>query len=230
MVIKSDLDPWEEIRAGRADQAGANIYWLYCGVRKNDLALIATTLKAVINREQWKQWKWIGQEFKCNSLRECLLRKPPNGIGADLNVLRRVIYDDKQALDMLDKALQNPVGSNQYPGQAALPIDEPLYNIQALPRAPSGTSIEAAIRRLRADERPIAKDLHAKVLLGELSPHRAAVLAGYRKEPTPLEQILKLLRKIPADERANVVAEINRLDEEGRRCAGQTPDGLTSSR
>src|SRR5262249_17023540 len=56
-------------------------------------------------------------------------------------------------------------------------------------KAPTGTSIEYALRRLRDDDRPIAKKLHAKVLTGELSAHRAAVLAGYRKEPTPLEQI-----------------------------------------
>src|SRR6516165_4741266 len=108
MTIKSNLDPWDEIRAGRADEAGANIYWLYSGVQKNDVKLIAITLKAIIKREQWRRWRWVGQEFECGSLRECLLRKPPKGIGADINLLRRLIYDDEDALDKLDAALQNP--------------------------------------------------------------------------------------------------------------------------
>jgi hypothetical protein len=195
MVIQSNLDPWEEIRAGRADQAGANIYWLYSGIQKNDLKLIATTLKTIIKREEWRRWRWIGQEFECQSLRECLLRHPPKGIGADIPVLRRLIYDDKQALDMLDAALQNPVGSNQYPSEKDKDLFEPVDNVNTLSR-PTGNAIEYALRRLRADDRPLAKELHTKVLAGELSPHRAAVLAGYRKELTPMEQIQKLWAKL----------------------------------
>jgi hypothetical protein len=200
MVIQSNLDPWEEIRAGRADQAGANIYWLYSGIQKNDLKLIASTLKSIIKREEWRHWRWIGQDFECQSLRECLLRHPPKGIGADITVLRRLIYDDKQAIDMLDTALQNPVGSNQYPSEKGKDLFEPVDNVNTLKR-PDGNAIEYALRRLRADERPLAKELHTKVLAGELSPHRAAVLAGYRKELTPLEQIQKLWTKLNRDER-----------------------------
>src|SRR6516165_2608174 len=97
------LDPWEEIRAGRADQAGADIYALYSAIKSKDLKLLALTLKLIIKDREWQRWRWIGQEFGCSSLRECLLRHPPNGIGADLNVLRRLIYDDKEALDRLDE-------------------------------------------------------------------------------------------------------------------------------
>lgn len=100
--------------------------------------------------------------------------------GADLTILRRLIYDDKKALDLLDQALKNE------PGRPRELFDGTLYNIQGH-KAPSGTSIEAALRRLRSDDRPIAKELHAKVLAGELSAHRAAVLAGYRKEPRQCE-------------------------------------------
>jgi hypothetical protein len=210
MVIQSNLDPWEEIRAGRADQAGANIYWLYSGIQKNDLKLIASTLKSIIKRKEWRRWRWIGQEFVCQSLRECLLRHPPKGVGADIPVLRRLIYDDKQALDMLDAALQNPVGSNQYPSEEDKDLFEPLYNVQGH-KAPTGNSLEAALRRLRGDERPLAKELHAKVLAGELSPHRAAVLAGYRKEPDPEKTILKLLPKLNAEQIMRIKKAVNAL-------------------
>jgi hypothetical protein len=73
---------------------------------------------------------------------------------ADLTILRRLIYDDKKALDLLDQALKNPVGSNQH----ALPLDEGLYNVQDH-KAPTGTSIEAALRRLRSDGRNVAGGL-----------------------------------------------------------------------
>jgi hypothetical protein len=204
MAIQSNLDPWEEIRAGRADQAGADIYWLYSGLQKNDLKLIALTLKSVIKREEWRCWHWIGQEFKCNSLRECLLRKPPNGVGADIGLLRRLVYDDKAALNALDEALQQPIGTNQYPDQQSLPVDEGVDIINTL--RPTGTSIEYALRRLRSDDRPLAKELHAKVLTGELSAHRAAVFAGYRKELSPLEQIQKLWAKLTKAQRKEHLA------------------------
>jgi hypothetical protein len=65
--------------------------------------------------------------------------------------------------DEQDQANQRPVGTNQH--------SEPLYNqgsvIQA--QAPSGTSVEAALRRLRK----FRTDLHERVLAGELTPHAA---------------------------------------------------------
>jgi hypothetical protein len=73
------IDPWEEMRCGRADQAGAHLYWLYSAIQKNDLKLIAITLKSIIKFEEWRRWRWLDQEFHCTSLRECLLRHPPKG-------------------------------------------------------------------------------------------------------------------------------------------------------
>jgi hypothetical protein len=39
-----------------------------------------------------------------------------------------------------------------------------VYNVHI--KRPSGYSIEAVLRRLRADDRPIARELHAKVIAG----------------------------------------------------------------
>jgi hypothetical protein len=173
MAIQMNVDPWEEIRCGRADESGASLYLLYSGVQNRDLRLIALTLKSVIKNEQWRKWRWIGDEFGCKSLRECLQNHPPKGIGLkNLEILRRLICDDYEALDMLDAALKNPVGR---------PPSKTVDNINN--SRPTGTSIEYALRRLRADDRPIAKELHAKVCAGELSAHAAAVAAGYRKKP-----------------------------------------------
>jgi hypothetical protein len=200
MTLKPNLDIWEEVKSGRADEAGANFYTLYSAVRKGDFKLIAVVLKSVIKNEDWKHWRWINQEFECGSLREFLFAHPPKGIGAEYNLLRRIVLDDSEAIEMLDQALQQPHGTNRFTSPS---LD--LYNIQDY-KAPSGTSIEAALRRLRADERPIAKELHAKVLTGELSAHRAAVLAGYRKEPDPLKIIRRLIPKLTPEQRQQVIA------------------------
>lgn len=85
--------------------------------------------------------------------------------------------DDPEAVDLLDRALQNPPSAH-------IAFD----NVQGT--APTGTSADAALRRLRKD-RP---DLHARVLARELSPHAAMVEAGFRPRTitAPVDDMAKL--------------------------------------
>jgi hypothetical protein len=78
----------------------------------------------------------------------------------------RSLRDDIEAIDMIDEAVRNPIGTNQHVG---------VDNVHRLKRR-DGNSRDHALRRLR-DHRP---DLHARVLAGELSPHRAMINAGLR--------------------------------------------------
>jgi hypothetical protein len=73
---------------------------------------------------------------------------PLPGLGTDVATVKRIVRDDPEALDMLDKALQKQDGR-----------PETFDNIQGLEPAPTGTSRQQALRRLRKD-RP---DLHARV-------------------------------------------------------------------
>lgn len=77
-------------------------------------------------------------------------------------MIRRLVADDKEALDLLDQALQNPPGTHTG-----------VDNIHA---RPNGTSEAAALRRLRKDK----PELHADVLAGRLTAHGAMVKAGFR--------------------------------------------------
>jgi hypothetical protein len=52
------------------------------------------------------------------------------------------------------------------------------------------------------------RDLFEKVARKELSTHAAAVEAGFRKVPTPLDKIRKLLPKLTAEERAILKDEL----------------------
>lgn len=67
--------------------------------------------------------------------------------------------------------------------------------------APTGTSREAGLRRLRKD-RP---DLHAEVLAGALSTHAAMVKAGFRRRAltvpvdTPENMARALRRNLPPE-------------------------------
>jgi len=67
-------------------------------------------------------------------------------------VARARCADDPEALDLLDRASQNPVGTNV-----------PINNVQTH----EGNSVGAALRRLRKD-RP---DLHTEVLAGALTDY-----------------------------------------------------------
>jgi len=82
---------------------------------------------------------------------------------ADVPTLRRLCADDVVALDALDRATANGVG-------------RPANGNDSLPLKPSVESTPGTLRRLRHD----APELHGRVLAGELSPHAAAVEAGFR--------------------------------------------------
>ncbi len=80
--------------------------------------------------------------------------------------LQRLCGDDPEALDAIDRATAGRQGART----------DLVDNVHEATR-PDGNSSTAAIRRLRKD-RP---DLHARVLTGELSPHKAM-----REAVTPL--------------------------------------------
>jgi hypothetical protein len=69
-------------------------------------------------------------------------------------------------------------------------------NIREVPTRQYGTSLTDTLRRLHRDR----SDLYAKVIAKEMSANAAAIEAGFRKKPTPYEQILRLLPKITADD------------------------------
>jgi hypothetical protein len=75
--------------------------------------------------------------------------------------------------------------------------------IQDKPNAPTGTSTEAALRRL-AKDRP---DLHTRVLAGEITAHAAMVEAGFRKKAASrkrsrLDKAIALIQAMTSTERA----------------------------
>ena len=89
--------------------------------------------------------------------------------------IERLIKHDPKALDLLDRATVGPQGAHRY----IVTVSEPTR----------GHARQYALRRLRKD-RP---DLHARVLAGEMKPHRALVAArlatmkqGEKKADTPM--------------------------------------------
>jgi hypothetical protein len=124
-------------------------------------------LKRVLKEGMWREFVTpMRQVVRYERFEEFVVTPPTKGLGASVDLVRRMVEHDNEALDMLDQALQRPHGVN-------IGADVDNINIQR----PNGTSKEHALRKLRTS----APELHAEVLQGRLSAHAAMVQAGYRK-------------------------------------------------
>jgi hypothetical protein len=149
---------------------------------EHGLTVVPKLVVKIVDEELWRAI-YCGPtktlvEFK--SFAEFVTTSLPEGLGCTIKMIQNICRDSPAALDAIDRATANPVGR-----------PETLDNIQDLRPAPTGTSKDAALRRLRKD-RP---DLHAKVLAEELSANAAMVAAGFRKKPTPDEAAVKAIGK-----------------------------------
>jgi hypothetical protein len=143
-----------------------------------------TLLRRLLSEGSWREFETVrGETVRYNRFTEFVTTAPLKGLGTDIDLVRRIVKDDPEVLDLLDRSLQRPASAHA------------LYNIQGS-EAPTGTSREASLRRLRKD-RP---DLHAEVLEGSLSAHAAMVQAGFRRRTVSVpvdrpDAVAKTLRK-----------------------------------
>lgn len=137
----------------------------------------------------WKHERILSGGSRCNpmSFQEFIHAPYPTGLGASYDVIRPLITADKKLLEAWDRETQrapgNPTGANQH---TKTEDGGSLYNIQdsSIPSAPTGTSEQAGIRRLRKAAE--AGDSRAQlwlddVIAGKVSVHRACVAMGWRK-------------------------------------------------
>ena len=141
---------------------------------EHGLKQLGPAIKKILQEEAWK-YRIVSQTRKeavFNSFTEFVVAEQPEGLGADIDTVKRLIKDDPVAGSMFEAATQ---GKNGRPAKTS-------YIIQGL-SAPKGTSSQAALRRLRK-QRP---DLLEQVKNGKLSPHAAAIEAGWRKRMIQLD-------------------------------------------
>lgn len=168
----------------------------------------------IVEKGLWDE-VWLknnGRVVEFDSFEEYVTTKTPDGLGTTIQHLKNACRDDPKALDAIDKATQrgdgNRTGVNQYTrpeerGTVDNINSSSLGGVQPVEKEgakrPTGTSRDAALRRLRKD-RP---DLHQKVLEG-MSAHAAMVQAGFRKVKTPKEQALHWISKCSAEDVAAI--------------------------
>lgn len=158
-----------------------------------NISTAAQALGRVIAEDSWREFvTQDGRHVTPRSFAEFVTTPPLCGLGADLDLVKRVIGGDTRLQDRVDELVANPHGTNQY-----VEID----NIN-LHKHPDGTSKDQALRRLRQN----APELHEQVLSGELSAHAAMVQAGFRRKTMtvpvddPASFIRAGLRRFTAEE------------------------------
>ena len=164
-------------------------------------------------------------EIKFDNFEEFVAAKPPVGLDASMRTLRNVCRDDAKAISAIDAVCQrkdgNPTGTNQHGtvdninssseenmSEDFLESLKDLDNPPEKEKRPTGTSQAGTIRRLRKDN----PELHEKVMEGEMSANAAAIEAGWRKKPKPLDQMKKAWSKASNEEKTDF---LEWLKEEG---------------
>jgi hypothetical protein len=175
-----------------ADAAGMLYYKMLTMVReRRSLSELPATLKEIIKTKAWQRWRWVGSTFSQNSLGGYLTSLPPNGVGIELDTVKKLIADDPEAEVAFRDEMVGDQGAHVPHG----------YNIPMRNRRPArGTSRAYLLDRLKR-ERP---DLFNAVKTKRLSANAAAIEAGFRRKATPFEQVLKLLPKLTDAERDQV--------------------------
>ena len=145
----------------------------------------------------------IGNDFEASSFSDYITKHPPKGIGASVDLVRRLLADYPDVLAMFERELV---------GEERTQLDKQTPDLKA-PHRPkkrsheenvatvSGRGSAYALARLRKD-RP---DIHARVLAGEISPRAGMIEAGFRKKAerkklTTLEKLASAVAKLTDDE------------------------------
>lgn len=195
-LSREEASGWSQ----RSDEAGRRYFSLQYAISKGMmLAEVPRLFVAVVKNGDWRRWKWAGQDRDAPTLAEYVTRKPPNGLGATLEMAGEWVRDDADALAIF---IQETTG--KHGGDRSSKFD----NIKLEP--PTGTSRAYTVRRLK-EERP---DLYEEVRQG-LSVNKAASKAGWRKTQEPFAIMKRHVHKLTTDEWDQLM-EIRRMGPQNK--------------
>lgn len=163
----------------------------------NSLKNVPALIKQVLADGMWRDriLAKTNERVTFDRFEQFVVAAAPKGLGASMELVRNIVRDDVEAVDLLDQTVRSPHGGDHKSAQ--FKVD----NIN-LETKPAGTSAEYALRKLRKD----APELHARVIAGELSPNGAMVEAGFRHRPNPLDQAKRAWSKMSLTERSEFLA------------------------
>lgn len=139
----------------------------------NALADAPDLLRRVLEEESWREFVTPrGELVQHARFVDFVTTAPTRGIGASVDLVRRIIADDTEAIDLLERELQAEHGGDRRSSD----FKNNNVHLESGETNPQGNSRSRALRRLHK----AAPELHADVLAGRLSAHAAMVQAGFR--------------------------------------------------
>ena len=183
------------------DQCGQIVLYFQRAVRDNKLKELVAFVRSLLDARAWEHFITIrmGKPEKNATLGEFLTADPYRGCGYDLATIDALV---KQACD--------PELYARWRKEITAPAHRPDKsndNIMTSIKAQQGTSRAYTLTRLR-EQRP---DLFKRVAAKELSANAAAVEAGWRTKPTPLDALRKAWAKAGIEERTVFLDEVTNI-------------------
>jgi len=124
-------------------------------------------VKKIIEQDAWKRrtLRCNGEVVEFESFTNFVESHPPDGLGVEVDMLKRMCKEHDEALRLLRGAVTNPDGVK----------DDAVDNINSTDRS-SGTSKDYTLDRLARE----APELYKQVVADEISANAAAIEAGFR--------------------------------------------------
>ena len=155
-----------------------------------NLETVPALLRRIIENKAWecRQVKMRGLVELAN-LRELITKEPMDGWGENPDRIEALIRDDAEVLAMWREAMKAQ-------GKRNLPDN--------VKEVTAGNSRAYTVSRLQRE----APELFAQVAAGTISANAAAIKAGFRKKPTPLELLRAIWAKASNTDRETFIQEI----------------------
>lgn len=188
---------------------------LRSAIREGDIGLkhVPALLKRILKEERWKRRivQQTNEMVEFESFIDFVVTKPLQGLGADLDLIKRICGNDSEALDLIDQAVTGkpggPIGNRKRSSIHNTTNDNIMVGIMSN-EPKQGTSRQYAFRRLRKS-RP---DLHAKILAGEMTANAAMIEAGFREKriaiPLHPERAARIIRRHFSGEQVRQLVEL----------------------
>jgi hypothetical protein len=151
--------------------------WSAVGDASGSLANVPGLVRRVLETEAWRERVQRGKTYTHPTFLSFITTKPLAGCGWPPEKIEVLLKDEPETLALFRAATVGRKGA---------------HHDNVMMKAPQGNSRAYTLDRLKR-ERP---DLFAKVTAGKLSANAAAIEAGFRKVPQPIEKARKLLPKL----------------------------------
>jgi hypothetical protein len=137
------------------------------------LGQVPELLCKVLKDGVWREFETqLGKHVTYDRFEDFVTTPPLSGLGANIDIVKRIVADDPVAKDLLDEAMKKPTGGDRrsatirFRTRSLIETSGPESNTSQRP--------DRKLRRLRKD----FPDLHEQVLQGKMTINAAAVQAG----------------------------------------------------